>query len=284
LLEGATTKEEIENRVRAMQPESLTMDCANFLEKLAARGGVVEERITGEEFRSPSVQMRVTPLGELELLSTHDQLLGGLSGQTYLGCRFPASTEYSVAIMREAEKIGKRLAKEGVLGRFAVDFVAARSPSKGETDWRIFAIEINLRKGGTTHPFLTLQFLTDGNFDLETGIFCTPLGKEKYFVATDHLESPLLRAFTCEDIFEIATRHCVHFDTARQTGAVFHMLSALGEGGRVGFTAVGDSPENAEEIYAHVVRVLDEEAKAAVGLKDEPEIAEVDADNAEYAI
>ena len=33
--------------------------------------GAVEERIAGEEFRSPSVQMRVTPLGSLEVLSTH---------------------------------------------------------------------------------------------------------------------------------------------------------------------------------------------------------------------
>ncbi len=283
-LEGASTTAEIEERVRAMQPESLAMDADAFLAKLAERGGVVEERISGEEYRSPSVQMRVTPLGELEVLSTHDQLLGGASGQIYLGCRFPANPEYSFAIMREAEKIGQRLAREGVLGRFAVDFVAARSPSKGETDWRIFAIEINLRKGGTTHPFLTLQFLTDGQFDPQTGVFSTPLGKEKYFVATDHLDSPLLRAFTCEDIFEIAARHSLHFDSARQTGAVFHMLSALGESGRIGFTAVGDSPENAEEIYARVVKVLDEEAQSSVGLKDELEIEEVATEAKDFAV
>ena len=39
-------------------------------------GGIVEERISGAELRSPSVQLRVTPLGEVEILSTHDQLLG----------------------------------------------------------------------------------------------------------------------------------------------------------------------------------------------------------------
>ena len=31
--------------------------------------GVVEERIMGEEFRSPSVQLRVTPLGKVEKLN-----------------------------------------------------------------------------------------------------------------------------------------------------------------------------------------------------------------------
>ena len=82
---------------------------------------------TGEEFRSPSVQMRVTPLGKLEVLSTHDQLLGGPSGQSYLGCIFPADPGYATAITREAVKVGERLAKEGVIGRFAMDFVAVKS-------------------------------------------------------------------------------------------------------------------------------------------------------------
>jgi hypothetical protein len=34
----------------------------------------------------------VTPTGEVEIVSTHDQLLGGPSGQSYLGCRFPTAT------------------------------------------------------------------------------------------------------------------------------------------------------------------------------------------------
>ena len=37
--------------------------------------------LVASEIRSPSVQMRATPLGHVEQLSTHDQLLGGPSGQ-----------------------------------------------------------------------------------------------------------------------------------------------------------------------------------------------------------
>ena len=54
--------------------------------------------------------------------------------------------------MREARKVGQRLMREGVLGRFAIDFVAVRDD---QNRWHVYAIEINLRKGGTTHPFLT---------------------------------------------------------------------------------------------------------------------------------
>ena len=247
----------LEKRVRAMAFEVPDLRLDSYLEDLAERGGIVEERIAGEEVRSPSVQMRVTPLGTLEVLSTHDQLLGGPSGQSYLGCRFPADPAYASAITREAVKVGERLAEEGVIGRFAVDFVAVRSG----TSWEPYAIELNLRKGGTTHPFLTLQFLTDGVYDPGTAVFTAPSGREKHFVASDHVESPAYRQLTPDDLFDIVVRRGLHFDQSRQTGVVFHMVSALGEHGRTGLTAVADDPAGADGLYEQVVSVLDEECR-----------------------
>ncbi len=245
-------------RLRSMQFESHGATYESYMKKLRERKGVVEERIIGEEFRSPSVQLRITPLGKVELLSTHDQLLGGPSGQSYLGCVFPADTAYAGLITQEAAKVGRRLAKEGVIGRFALDFVVVRA--KNGT-WEPYAIEINLRKGGTTHPFLTLQFLTDGTYDPETGIFTAPNGQQKFFVASDHVESPRYRTLTPDDLFDIVVRHNLHFDQTRQTGVVFHMMSALGELGRTGLTAVGDSHQGAKVMYDRAVAVLDEETR-----------------------
>jgi hypothetical protein len=165
--------------------------------------------------------------------------------------------------MRAAARVGDRLAAEGVLGRFAIDFIAVRNDAGS---WDTYAIEINLRKGGTTHPFLTLQFLTDGRYDPEAGVFTTPRGQEKCFVASDHVESPLYRAFTADDLFDIAVRHGVHFDQARQTGVVFHMLCALGDCGRCGLTAVGDTPAEADALYHRALAVLDEEARQALAM------------------
>jgi len=252
---------EIRRRLPAMKFESPDATFDAYARKLAERGGIVEERIVGDEIRSPSVQMRVTPLGEVEVLSTHDQILGGAEGQSYLGCRFPADRAYAPAIVREALKVGRRLAKEGVLGRFALDFVVSRT---GDEPWEAHAIEINLRKGGTTHPFLTLQFLTDGRYDPETAVFTTALGKPKCFVASDHLCSPLYRAFTPDDLFDVVARHGLHFDQSRQTGIVLHMLGALGETGLLGLTAVGDDHAHADAIYQRAVAALDEEAAAAL--------------------
>jgi hypothetical protein len=145
------------------------------------------------------------------------------------------------------------------MGRFAVDFVVVQE----EGEWRAYAIELNLRKGGTTHPFLTLQFLTDGRYDSETGMFMTPGGIGKYLVATDHLEDDRLRALTVRDLFDLVARRRLHFDQSRQSGLVFHMLTCVTECGRLGVTAIGDSAEEAWRLYRQAEEVLLAEAEEA---------------------
>jgi hypothetical protein len=251
----------IKERLLALQPEAESLSVDVYLAAFAKHGGIVEERITGVVLTSPSVQMRALPDGTVELLSTHDQVLGGASGQKYLGCVFPANVDYAAAIAEPAMVIGRHLAELGVLGRFAVDFVVVQDDSGA---WTPYAIELNLRKGGTTHPFLTLQFLTDGTYDGERGVYLTPSGSKKYLVATDHFEDERLKALTVADLFDTVVRRGLHFDQARRTGVVFHMISCLTECGRVGLTAVGDNPDDALRIYEEAQAVLLREAELAL--------------------
>jgi hypothetical protein len=251
----------VTERVRAMRFELPNAAYGSFMAKMAERGGIAEEYIDGEEIRSPSVQLRVSPFGEVQILSTHDQMLGGPGGQSYLGARFPADPAYSRLISREAAKVGARLAREGVIGRFALDFVTVRSR---DGEWQPLAVEINLRKGGTTHPFLTLQYLTDGTYDSESGIFRTLLGHPKHYVATDHLDNVDYRAFTPDDIFDIVSRYRLHFDHLAQKGIVMHMLTSVSDLGRFGLTAIADTAEEAEALYQRTNQIFDEEARAAL--------------------
>ena len=55
----------------------------SFSEKYTEMGGVVEEFIEGENKQSPSAQCRVNAIGEPQVISTHDQVLGGPSGQVF---------------------------------------------------------------------------------------------------------------------------------------------------------------------------------------------------------
>ena len=252
--ESAEEKTALEERLQEMQFELADVDYDWYMEELEAKGGIVEEMITGDSMFSPSVQLRIAPTGEVELLSTHDQILGGPSGQTYMGARFPANPEYGPMITREAEKIGKRFAKEGVVGRFALDFVVVRSRWR----WEQYAIEVNLRKGGTTHPHLTLHFLTGGSFDADTGVYKTLQGHAKYYVATDALKSKAFKKLTPQELFDIVSNHRLHFDHTSHTGIVLHMISSISTLGKLGLTAIGNSPEEAEEIYQKFVAVLEE--------------------------
>ena len=249
---GATLK-----RLEELQFELKGVTYADYMEDLTQDGGIVEEMIIGEVVKSPSAQLRVSPLGEVELLSTHDQMLGGPTGQIYLGARFPANEAYGPKIIQAAEKIGRRLADGGVVGRFAVDFIAVQQEDGG---WDTYAIEINLRKGGTTHPFLTLQYLTDGVYDTESGEFYTALGQTKSYVATDVLKDESYCALTTEDLYDLVSDHRLHYDHTSQTGVVLHMFSQVSTLGKVGLTAIGDTREHAEEIYQRFIQLLNEAA------------------------
>ncbi|RMH18269.1 MAG: carboxylate-amine ligase [Acidobacteria bacterium] len=228
-----------------------------FLRKLRVMGGIVEAFVEAREVRSPSVQMRISPAGDVELVSTHDQVLGGATGQSYAGCRFPADPSYRRLIQDAAMKIGQVLRDHGVISRFAVDFLTLRD--RPTDPWRVQAIEINLRMGGTTPPFLALQFLTGGRIDPQSGELRTERGIPKFYYATDSLRSPAYRGLLPEDFIDILARYRVCFLPTTETGVLFHMIGALSEYGKVGVTCIGDSREEADELLRRTTAVLDRE-------------------------
>lgn len=250
--------EVLSRRLMNIAPEAPGVTAGEFLARFSQHGGIVEEWISAAELQSPSVQLQVTPLGEVRLLSTHDQILGGPNGQAYLGCRFPAAPSYAPAISALARRVGERLAEVGVIGRFAIDFVVARD---GRGSWQPFAIELNLRKGGTTHPYETLAYLTGGTYDAELGSFVTPTGERKHYVATDHMEASELCALGCHGVLAQARRRDLRFDPLTRTGVIFHMLSSVDELGRCGFTAIANDAEGADELYRGTATTLIDEAK-----------------------
>jgi PGM1 C-terminal domain len=238
--------------------ESTSMSFETYAAKFQELGGIVESWIEGAHKRTPSVQMRVNALGELETISSHEQVMGGPTGQIFLGSRFPADATYRRPIQDESRKIGAILQLEGVLGRFSIDWVSVPT----NQGWRHYAIEINLRKGGTTLPYQMLQFLTDGRIDDETGAFRTPLGQERCYRATDNLVDERLRRLIPEDLMDILVERNLHFAETTQKGVVFSLISALSEHGKLGLVAIAETPEGADALFDKTIEVLLEEAEA----------------------
>ncbi len=228
-----------------------------YLDGFAAGEGIVESWVDGVDKRSPSVQLRINPLGGLELISTHDQVLGGPTGQIFLGSTFPADPEYRGSLQAAGLRIGELLRARGVLGRFAVDFVSVREGAA----WRHVAIEINLRNGGTTLPYQMLQFLTAGACDGDAE-FRTAVGAVRSYHATDNLVRAAYRRLIPEDLIDILVRHRLHFDPTCQQGVVFNLIGALSEFGKLGLVCIADTPHSARALCARTVAVLDAEAGA----------------------
>jgi len=228
-----------------------------YFDKFARMGGIVEEFLEAKEKHSPSSQHRVSPHEESTAISTHDQILGGPSGQVFLGCSFPAHDDYRMKIQAVGQGIGAVLARHGVVSRFGVDYLVCRDDP--EAEWKVTALEINLRMGGTTHPFLALQFLTGGGIDPESGLFLSPSGHAKYYRATDNLNSESYRGLLPEDLVEILTVNKLHYSHGSESGVLFHLIGALSEFGKMGVTAIANSREEVDDLYVRTLEVLDRE-------------------------
>ena len=157
--------------------------------------------------------------------SVHSRpLLGGDRAAKSTSLPVPADFAYARAITPTQRRSGRDWRAEGVLGRFAITFVVVKD-TRGE--WTQYAIELNQSpQGRTTHPFLTLQFLTDGRYGGATGV-PDPGGSGEAPGRQDHLESPLLRGLEPRR----PVRHRGPAQPAlRQAMAdrrVFHMISCI---------------------------------------------------------
>ena len=237
--------EELPNKIR-FEAQTETWD--QYRAKFGEMGGIVENWIDGDEKRSPSVQCRITPQGQLDIISTHDQVLGGPSGQIFLGCTFPADEAYRLQIQEAGRQIGEVLQQTGVIGRFGIDFISI----KKEDGWHHYAIEINLRKGGTTHPFLMLQFLTNGRYNSQDGLYYTPANEPRYYYASDNIFDKQNIGLTPDDLIDMAVLDDLYFHGTSQEGVVFHLMGALSEFGKFGAVCIGDSPAKAEALYTQL--------------------------------
>jgi len=253
------------DRVRAIAAafSTLSFQCQtetwpHFATKISVLGAIAEAFIEGDRKASPSVQGQITPLGAVEILSTHDQELGGPDGQIFLGCSFPARPDYRLEIQAMGQRIGEELARQGALERYGVDFIAVAKGDPEAPEWDLQAIEINLRKGGTTHPLMAMKMLTEGHFHPTDGLFYTKQEQIRYYRASDNLQKPHYRGLLPSDLMDIIVTRRLHFNSISGVGAAFHLMGSLSEYGKVGLTCIGTSPDHAREIYDQVVTALDE--------------------------
>ena len=235
-------------------PTSKTLFCSpdeswpTYIAKMATQGAIVETLLRDPELRSPSAQLRISPAGVVEILSTHDQILGGPQNQIYLGCRFPAHQDYRLTIQNAAYKIGQVLAEQGVVGSFGIDFLVAGQD--------VYLSEINLRLGGTTHPFWMARLATGTRYDLFTGELRRADGTARCYVATDNLKSDQLKGRSPADIITLVERSGLGYQPDSATGTTLHLLGATPSTGKLGATCIAETPKEADGLYHRVLDLV----------------------------
>ncbi|MFN2525469.1 MAG: peptide ligase PGM1-related protein [Actinomycetota bacterium] len=223
-----------------------------YLPKMLAEGAIVEELVTRPDAVSPSAQLRIDETGRCALVSTHDQRLGGPGNQVYLGCSFPADPGYRAAVTKEALKLGRALADEGVTGFFGIDFIVVPSQAGPQ----VFLSEINLRIGGTTHPFLTAAAVTGGTLDPVTGDLVAD-GRRKSYVASDNVKAEAYVGLFPAQVIAAVRSAGLAFDPRTRSGATLHLLGALPEHGKFGVVCIAGSISEADELFHEVRACVD---------------------------
>ena len=222
-------------------------------------GGIVEEFIDAPHKLSPSAQLRTTPRGEVVATSTHDQILGGPSGQIYQGCTFPAHEDYRRAIQ-----------DAGTADRPACWPRTASSAASASTSW--CRATTPRSRGGCTRSRSTCACsarrtrFSRCSSSPAAGSIPTPACSSRSAAAP----STTWRPTTCgpratagvlpEDLIDIVTNNGLHYSYRTESGVLFHLIGALSEWGKLGVTVIANSRDEVNELYRRTLAVLDREA------------------------
>jgi hypothetical protein len=241
--------------VRAALETSTAVFCAadesweSFGPKVAAEGAIVEELARAGGLTSPSVQLRVSPGGRCEVISTHDQILGGPDDQVYIGCRFPADPAYRATITEAGLAVARVLAERGALGSFGIDFVVV--PGR-----EVCLSEINLRLGGTTHPFHMARLVSGGTYDHETGELLVD-GEPRVYLGSDNIKDARYQGLQPAELIAAVDEAGLAYDAASGTGVTLHLLGALSRYGKWGVVCIARTHAEADELYERVTSCVD---------------------------
>ena len=208
-------------------------------------GGVVEELVAGTGFSSPSVQVEIPAAGEPVVCTTHEQVLGGPSGQVYFGCRFPAHRGYAGRLGAFGRAVGEALAARGAVGRFSVDFVAVHSrrrplgPPRARDQPAQRGYDAPVRRPARPHVRPLRRPSRDVGLRRRV---------RRFYEATDNLVDPEWLGRSPGEVIRTVAAAGLEFDRRTGVGVVLHMLSGLAVDGRLGLTAIGRTRSQAARL------------------------------------
>jgi ATP-grasp domain-containing protein len=220
----------------------------------AAENGLVIERLIEGRLRYPSVSLRLdAERRTVSVIATHEQIIDAQQG--FAGAVAPADARDRREAAQLAELIGEELVGSGAGGYAGVDFLATEHDT-------LYALEVNLRRTGTSHADQTVAALLgavcrDG--ELVAGAQLRPI----HYSTTDSLINEGYRSITPARLIAGLRRDReLNFDRTRGTGVVPHLWTTMVPYGKLGATAIGGSAAECAALLARLTTMLERMTQA----------------------
>ncbi|AEA60139.1 peptide ligase PGM1-related protein [Burkholderia gladioli] len=223
-------------------PKDIPVD--EFLNALCRQGATVEAFIAAPIKACPSVKMEVLADGSVRNLATHDQALNGLA---YSGSRFPADESYRSELIRIGYQVAEVAGQRGARGIVSVDFLATKNSSA--EPWTLWGMEINARKGATTHPYYWTRWLTGSDYSVDTGKLTCAAG-ETVYCASEFFSDPRLHLVPPSLILSDLKESGLDYNHQTRSGVFVHMLSSVRRFSKVGATVIARDSNEVDRLSA----------------------------------
>ncbi|NXF01031.1 IQCH protein, partial [Smithornis capensis] len=248
-----------------------------FLQTFLSQGGVIEAFPFSSSVTNLTVDMLIEPTGEIQIVSSGDQLHAEGPLQSS-GTTIPQRSVDPAVLNSLCWKIGKTCKSKGVLGYFSVDFVAFTHPQTMEQ--QVWATDLDLCYSDQLALTQLMLYLTDGNLDCGSSCLEAPLGSKKVksqrnpvvclqpppgsprcAVASSQLRHSSLSGTSYNLLLQRCEARGVGFDLQEKQGTVF-ILYEDQKRHRLGMITIGEHLQGVLLTFARNLFIIHQEISA----------------------
>lgn len=297
------TREKIEEKIRALKDseDEIQLYCAElppveretiFIRRMKSEGAMLEEMIIGEDCISPASLAMIDNHESYQdsrrfvtVYDVYNQVLDGAMGQHFGGALSGPGVldpELQSFLRQKTEDVGHALARKGARGYYGVDFMVCKmKDAYGQSERKVFGIEINLRQTGTLYPRRMVNSLvgeaaarTKFMFsidDIDLPATKHHFGSETAF--TDYINH-VYRSFSFgkqrDLVFsKTGVRNRFGFEILAQNEGIFISLDFHGLG-KIGIVSVANSEQKAKQLktqFEERLKEITEVYKRSTGIR-----------------
>lgn len=250
-----------------------------YLSHFLAQGGVIEACPPAESTTALTADMIIEPSGQVEVISTGDQIHAESELQCW-GLSMPQASVEPAIINAMCKHIATACKSRGIIGYLSVVFITFIDPkTMGQTVW---ALDLRLHYSDSVAMFQLTRYVTNGQFNSADHTFTITKPKAerktrrrrlagtdespepsmcRYCVMSTRLLHTNLAVVHYSVFFQMCRAHGIGYDIKEKQGTVFTLIDSFNRE-RLGMITVGDNLQGALATFARNLSVIHQEVSA----------------------